>query len=103
MSLLGSACGWAGGWTLSATRIASDLLLFERFQSSLASSAFRFVPAMLGTASDSLESRGTAVAGVERGLGATSVHPDQELGISVVVALIIVVANGNWDQNRVLT
>ena len=52
---------------------------------------------MLGTASDSLESRGTVVAGVERGLGATSMHPDQELGVSIGVALIIVVANGNWD------
>ena len=97
MSLLGPACGWAGGWTLSATRIVSNLLLFEQFQSSLALSAFRFVPAMLGTTSDSVVSGGKAMAGVDRGLGATSVRPDQELGVSVGVALIIVVANGNWD------
>ena len=103
MSLLGPACGWVGGGTLSATRIASNLLLFERFQSSLAASAFRFVPAMLGTASDSLESSGNAAAGVDGGLVATSVHPDQELGVSVGVVLIIAVASGNWDQDRVFT
>ena len=103
MSLLGLACGRANGWILSASRMASNILLLKRPQFSLVSSAFRFVPAMCGAASDSLKSSGKAVAVVDRGSGATSVHPDPELCVSVGVVQITVAASGEWDQDRVLT
>ena len=103
MSLLGPACGWANGWILSASRMASNILLLKRPQFSLVSSAFRFVLAMRETASDSLKSSGKVVAGVDGGSGATSVHSDQELCVSVGVVRITVAASGEWDQDRVLT